>query len=251
MLKVLVASVASLFLVTAASLVACDGSDDSQFKDEPLLPDAEDGPISSLVPDAGEAGLEAGPESCTPKIPDGFTPTWKPPTRATACTTAQIDAYWTACLVDPGTTEGDGTCAAWKADAANAACATCAEPDDKSGPIQWQQARAFYTINVAGCISEQQGKPEVGECGEAYNAAVQCSRASCEFCFGLGGSFDQFRDCQKEVANEGLCKSYETVQSNACSGIREPDAGTLGCFNSGTESQKVHFSRVVGLLCGP
>ena len=36
--------------------------------------------------------------------------------------------------------------------------AACAEPDDKSGPIQWQLGRKFYTLNVAGCIARRAGR---------------------------------------------------------------------------------------------
>jgi len=251
MLKPFFGSAVIVFTVLGASFIAaaCSSSTDSTFKEEDPKFDATDGPISSLVPDSGlDGNKEAGPSSCPPAIPAGFAPAWKAPVKTAACSSTQLKEYWDKCLADPGKTEADGTCTAWKA--ANKACGDCAEPDDKSGPIQWQLSRKFYTLNIAGCIEVQQQKPELAECGEAYNAAVECGRQSCEFCFGLGGTFDQFRDCQRRVASEGVCKSYENVQANKCQGIKTAGEPTLQCFNSGSEAQEAHFTRVVGLLCG-
>jgi len=245
----------SAFVVLAvaggALAVACSSVSSSTFIGEPTTPDAEDGPISVLVPEASvEAGAEAGPVSCDPAIPAGFAPSWTPPTKASACSEAQLKAYYASCLANAGKTEADGTCAAWKADAANQDCAACAEPANKSGPIQWHSARKFFTLNVAGCLAVQQGKPEAGECGEAYNAAVTCARESCEGCFAIGGTFEQFRECQKKVASEGICKSYESTQSTKCQGVKTAGSDTILCFNDGAETQETHFTRVIGLLCG-
>jgi hypothetical protein len=233
-------------------VVACSSSSDSTFSDPPK-PDAEPDAPGTLVPLEGggpDAGGEAGPASCPPSIPPTFAPTWKPPTKSAACSTADIAAYYAACLANPGTTEKDGTCAKFKAD--HATCAACAEPADNSGPVQWQLQRAFYTSNIAGCIAVAQGMPEVGKCGEAYNAAVQCSRAACEFCFGLGGTFQQFSTCQQEAGKQGVCKSYETVQSTACAGYTAAGSPALKCVKSSSaEANDVYFERVVGVICGP
>jgi hypothetical protein len=234
--------------------VACDSSPESTFDPEPPKPDVEDGPISSLIPDGGGPGdgsPEAGPASCPPAIPAAFAPTWTAPTKTAACTAPQLKGYYDACLADPAKTEADGTCSKFKAAADTAACGACAEPDNKTGPVQWQLNRKFYTINVAGCIAITQNAPEVGKCGEAYNAAVQCTRQSCESCFDIGGTFDQFRDCQKSVQGTGICKSYETAQGTACTGYKDTGSPALACFNSGTELQEAHFTRVVATICGP
>jgi len=60
----------------------------------------------------GEGGLgppdaaEAGPTSCDPMLPATFMPTWTPPTVvASACSTADLAAYYHACLENPGVTE--------------------------------------------------------------------------------------------------------------------------------------------------
>ena len=232
------------------AVVACSSSSDSTFSPEPPKPDAEDGPISSLIPDSGggDALGEAGPASCSPKIPDPFAPTWAAPAKKAACSTADVKGYYDACLANVSVTEADGTCTKWKA--AHAACGACAEPDDKTGPVQWNLNRKYQTLNTAGCIAITQYGPDAGKCGEAYNAAVQCTRQSCEACFSIGGTFDQFRDCQKSVQGIGICKSYETVQGTACQGYKDTGSAALDCFNNGSETQELHFSRVITLFCG-
>jgi hypothetical protein len=244
-------AVASLFS-GALIVVACSSSAESQFPGEPPKPDAEPDAVGTLVPEGGNPdAAEAGPASCPPVIPPAFAPVWKAPTKSAACTTEELKGYWDACLADPGKTEGDGTCAKFKAD--HATCGTCAEPDDKSGPIQWQLNRKFYTLNVAGCIAVAQAAlPEPEKCGEAYNAAVQCGRESCSYCFEAGGTFNQFTECQKAVGAQGICKSYETTQSAACQGYKNAGSPALDCFNNGSgEATEAHFTRVVGLICGP
>lgn len=251
MLKPFAGSAAVVVAVLGASFIAiaCSSSEDSTFEDGEQKFDATDGPISSLVPDSGLDAAKPGPSSCPPAIPAGFTPAWKAPTKAAACSPAQLKEYWAKCLADPTKTEADGSCAAWKA--ANTTCGDCAEPDDKSGPIQWHLSRKYYSLNIAGCIHVQQQKAELADCGEAYNSAVQCGRESCEFCFGLGGTFEQFRDCQRLVSSEGVCKSYESVVGTKCQGIKNAGEPTLQCFGTGqAKDAEADFTRVVGLLCG-
>jgi hypothetical protein len=255
MVKAFATSALALVAGACVSIVfvACSNKEDSEFKDEPPLFEGGPDQISPLVPDssAPDGKAEAGPSSCPPAIPSGFTPTWIPPTKTNACESAQLKEYFDKCIADPSKTEPSGECAAWKADAANTACGSCAEATDNSGPIQWHQNRLFFTLNVAGCIAITQNKPAVGECGEAYNAAVQCSRQSCDFCFGIGGTFDQFRTCQGQVQTQGICKSYETAQSAACPGLTSGGSPAIPCFKTTAESAEAHFTRVVGLFCGP
>lgn len=236
----------------ALIVVACSSSTDSTFPGEPPKPDAEPDAPGTLVPEGGglpDSAAEAGPSSCPPAIPGTFAPSWKPPKKSAACSAADITAYYNACLANPATTEKDGTCATFKS--AHAACAACAEPDDKSGPIQWQANRKFYTSNIAGCIAIVQNAPEPGKCGDAYNAAVQCSRAACEFCFELGGTFDQFSACQKEAGKQGLCKSYENAQAAACAGYNSPGSPALKCLKtSSAEPADSYYPRLIGAICG-
>lgn len=245
--------VAALFSSTFI-VVACSSTSDSEFPAEPPKPDAGPDAPGPLVPEGGglpDRAPEAGPASCPPSIPPTFTPVWKAPAKSAACTADELKDYWDACLANPGKTEVDGTCTKFKTD--HATCGACAEPDDKSGPIQWQLNRKFYTLNVAGCIAvAQEALPEPEKCGEAYNAAVQCGRESCSYCFEAGGTFNQFTDCQKEVGKLGICKSYESAQAAACQGYKDAGSPAIPCFNNGgAEAPEVHFTRVVGLVCGP
>jgi hypothetical protein len=237
----------------AIIVVACSSSSDSTFAGDPPKPDAEPDAPGTFLPDGGGPdGGEGGAKTCTATLPQPFTPTWKAPTRtAAACTTEELKQYWDACLANAAKTEGDGTCAKFKTD--HAACGACAEPDDKSGPIQWQLSRKFYTLNVAGCIAVQQTGTDAGAsgCGEAYNAAVQCSRESCLSCITEANSFPLFSECQKGVGMKGICKSYETAQGSACQGYKDTGSPALECFPKGTEAQEPFFTRVVGLFCGP
>lgn len=243
-------------LLATTVIVACSSSNDSTFPADPPKPDAEPDAPGSLV---GEGGLgppdaaEAGPTSCAPMLPATFMPTWKPPTVvASACSTADLAAYYHACLENPGVTEKDGTCMKFKTDAATKACADCAEPTDNSGPIQWQSNRKFYTSNIAGCIAVTQMKTGPDDCGAAYNAAVQCSRASCTYCFDEGGTFDQFSACQKDASKVGQCMSLGMDEAAKCAGYTAMGSPAVKCLKTtSAEPNDSYYERLVGVICGP
>lgn len=246
---------AAVFGMVLVSVGACsDSSDGSKFGEDTPKPDAESDAVGPLLGETGapDAKGEGGTGTCTAKIPDNFKPTWKAPTKAAgACTAAELKMYWDSCLADAGKTESDGTCAKFKTD--HASCGACAEPDDKSGPIQWQLSREFYTLNIAGCIAVTQTGTDAGAsgCGEAYNAAVQCSRESCITCITEAQDFNLFNQCQKGVGMKGICKSYETAQGAACTGYKDAGSPALTCFPADSESQESFFTRVVSVTCGP
>ena len=238
----------------AAIVVACSSkTDDSEFQ-PPGDKDAQDGPISNLLIEGGPDSGKDGPAgSCSPAVPMPFTPTWVAPAPgASACTTVEIKGYYDACLVNAGVTEQDGTCTAYKA--AHKPCTDCAEPANKSGPVQWHVARNFYTINTAACIAvAQKGLDGGGNgCGEAYNAAAECTRESCVSCITVAKSFPKFIECQREVGNRDLCKEYEDGKSPKCDGYRDPGSPAIPCFpTSNAEDQLPYFTRVITLMCGP
>ena len=257
----LLAALCFVAVPTAFVVVACSSSDNSEFPGDPPKPDAEPDAPGSFLPDGGGKDGEGGATSCTPKLPDPFTPTWKVPTKNTAaCTAQEVALYFAACLKAPGATEADGTCAKFKTD--HATCGACAEPDDKSGPIQWQLGRKFFTLNLGGCIAAQQEGTDAGTsgCGEAYAAAVQCSRESCISCISEANSFPLFSECQKKVGMQGICKSYETTQGTACTGYKNAGSPALECFpKTSAESTELamtgvsetFYSRVVSATCAP
>ena len=242
---------------STATVIACssDNSGDSTF----VKPDAPDGGTidNPLLPDgggeAGEAG--GGPQCETPTIPTDFKATWKAPTRApTACTTEDLQGYYDGCLKDVNAVDA---CATYRT--AHATCTSCVEsPADSSGPIQWRKirddARAYYTLNIAGCIAVQQapdGQDEAG-CGAKYNAAIQCKRDSCTQCLETGGTFGNYTYCQSLVATQGVCASLSSDYGTSCQGTSST-APTNECFqkSSGAEDASTYLVRVMGLTCGP
>lgn len=249
----------ALFSATVVVVACSSDSDPSEFPGDPAKNDAADDSPGSF----SEAGLkdarEAGPNSCTPSTPNPFTPVWKAPAKAAAaCSTQDLKDYYTACLFNAGVTEGDGTCAAYKA--AHPTCAACTEPTDQGGPIQWHAGRKFYTLNVAGCIALNQAGTDAGAsgCGEAYNAVIDCARQSCITCITEASSFPLFSNCQTDV-KQSTCKTYETARSTACGSGATAYPGALDCFPKGAETTELmgtgisesFYTRVMAFTCGP
>lgn len=245
----------SLFFVVGAiaiasvTVFACSDKTDSEFGNQPDATPDGNGPISPLVPEGStEGGEGGGPVKCDPAIPASFQPVFTAPAKqAGACMADEIQGYWDACLKDPSKVDG---CKAY-ADAHKSCARDCIEPENKSGPVQWHQNRLYYTLNTAGCLGLQGGGDNT--CAEAYHAAVQCSRESCQGCFDTGGNFDQFSACQKQTQTLGVCKSYQNAQSEACQGIRDAGAATLGCFmdQAAGDTLETLYKRYAGYWCGP
>lgn len=240
-----IAAVVCLALV-GSTLIACFGGDESKFDDSPKPVVSDPAPISPIVPEtpASDGGADAALLSCSPAIPSTFTPEWIAPSKESACTPDDLAGYWEACLKNASDQK---KCEAWTA--AHATCTACVEAPNGSGPVQWHQDRLFYTMNVAGCIALEQEKADADSCGAAYNAAVQCNRASCDACFAKGGNFDVFRGCQTTSQQTGVCKSYEAIQGSVCAGIKDTGAKTLDCFRGTGEAAQDHFLRVEKLFC--
>lgn len=243
-------------LFATSVVVACSNNTDSTFPGDPPKPDAEPDAPGSLV---GEGGLgppdaaEAGPTSCPAMLPAGFTPMWKAPTAAaSACSTADLTAYYHACLENPGVTENDGTCTKFKTDPATKACADCAEPPDNTGPVQWTSHRKAYLSNVGGCIAVAQGMTGPDSCGAAYSAAIQCKRAACTYCFDEGGTFNQFGACQTDAAMLGECVSLGKDEAAKCAGYTAMGSPAVKCIKTtSNEADLTYYPRLVGVICGP
>ncbi len=194
----------------------------------------------------GNTPVDTGsPVNCTPSLPATFNPTWKAPVaRAGQCQADELTGYFDACLpkIDAA------GCLAWLDE--HKTCAECIEPDDNSGAIQIYSNRTYLTLNVAGCIALVQNQLGADKCGAMYDRAAQCRRQSCDDCFSLGGTFQNFTDCQNKAAQTG-CKTYEDQSSAACVGYKDPDGGAPDCFpRSQNEQNRDHFVRVMGIMCG-
>jgi hypothetical protein len=242
-------------LAGAGLVFACSGSDNnSNFADTPLLPEAGDAPTGFNTDGAGEGGGEGGTPNCTAAIPGGFTPNWIAPNTSLkgSCKAADIDAYYTQCLSDGtqiGTPTWTAQCDKWVA--SNTACASCLEPSNHSGPVQWYEVlgvkRRYVTFNIAGCIAIEQNALGANDCGGAYNTAVECKRQACEQCFATGGTAAQFLSCEQSAGGQGVCKSYGAVESSTCS-----DAGPepAQCKVAAGQTDADFFKQLMTVFCG-
>lgn len=232
----------------ALAVIACDDESTSKFPgggDDAGSTDTGPG----FVVDANPGDDGTAPLSCNPNLPGTFAPAWKAPTKASACTAQQLGEYYDACLTTQSADAGD-PCKTWTT--ANAACATCIEPTDNTGPIQWHRDRYYYTLNVAGCLSLERNEPNAGQCPASYAASIECQRAACDGCFGAkGATFQDFQTCQKS-AKGSACATYETTFGQICgTTFNDPDGGAYDCFPQPSDANsKVHFVRVEGIFCG-
>lgn len=239
---------------SVASVAACSDEDESTFKEG--TPDAStDSPGTFNLDSGGDAPVLGDAEpgaKCEPVIPDNYKPSWNAPAKPSSpgpCAAGDLTAYYDECLATLGNPDAGNACDTWKA--ANAACTSCIEPANNSGPIQWHQQRFYYTLNVAGCIAIKQDAYEEAACGGAYNAAITCEREACAGCFKTGTStFADFRACQNAASMVGYCKSLETQQASVCTGVKTATE-TAPCFKDAAEDNKTFFTRAMGIFCGP
>lgn len=252
----LVLSIATVFASLAVGVIACSDDDGgSSFND---------GAKDSGIPDTGSFVTDSGPDDdastpvvCNPSLPSTFAPTWNPPTKKSACTTAQLGEYYDRCLADLDEDPDAGpdastACQIWTA--ANADCATCIAPTDGTGPIEWHLGTQYdyYTINVAGCLSLERNEPDAGGCPAAYAASIQCQRASCQDCFlDENATFDDFQQCQSGAKTTGCAELNAHVGEVCGTTYNDPDGGAYDCFRQGSEDPKTHYVRVEGIFCGP
>jgi hypothetical protein len=241
--------------------VACDDSEPpSNFNEKPDGGDQLDtGPSFNTDGTAGNDDAPIGPVNCEPSLPTTFTPEWIPPTKTSACTTAELGEYYDACTPDMKAEP----CTTWMT--AHPACTNCIEPDDNSGPIQLYRDRTVVTLNVGGCIAIQQNDLAADKCGAKYDGNQQCRRRSCDGCFAQpGATFTDFQICQGKAATTG-CVPYTTEQNTACGRDYQADPEVAKCFPTADEQRdrnganadaakaanKSFYSRVEGIYCGP
>lgn len=234
----------------AALAIACDDSNpESGFAEGPEDAAAPD--TGSFVVDSG--GDSATPVDCTPALPSNFTPSWAAPTKASACSAAQLGEYFDKCLAGLGSEDPDAgdPCEPWITE--NGPCASCIAPENNSGPVQWHQGSnyEFYTMNVAGCLALERGETAAGQCPATYAAAIQCQRESCATCLSHpDATFDDFQGCQTS-SKTAVCAALGAKVNEVCGETyNDPDGGAYDCFRKNGEDAKTHFVRVEGIFCG-
>jgi hypothetical protein len=247
-------SFGSMLLVSSVcgALVACSGSTvdaPSTFVDpapDAGPPPSSDGPtLAQNLPDAGPSDASCPPTT----VPASFTPTWRPPNaqHSGACSAQQMSDFYDACLTPP---VDPATCAAYTQK--NGTCAACLATDDTAtslGPVIWHQQRTFFTINVAGCIANEQADTSKTSCGAAYQGLLECKEVACNTCFSTpGATFHAFSVCENQAAPE--CTSFADTMHTTC-GDAIHDGGASRCLPPpATTSAKTVFQIVAPLFCG-
>lgn len=246
--------VASFAVLTFTALVACKGDDaPSTFDDQKFANNTpgDNTPPGTFVPDGGASGDAGkgpvGPTTCAPKIPDPFNPTWAPPTKAEACDATELADYYDKCLTDLTGDAAVKACADWRA--AHAACTTCIEPTNGTGPIQWSDDRKLLSINIAGCVSIVQNDTTTDGCAASYGKAVECTRDACDWCIEAGGAYTTYQSCQTTARGTGVCATLETARQSKCAGITGTSGTAKTCFPAQGDTEKDHFVRVEGIFC--
>ncbi len=249
--KARVFTLALSFASVAGVAIACSSSTGSEFPNEEPDSGSDDANTGVFNPDTGKSSDSPVTVTCIPDTPQSFQPKWNPPVAAKVCSNAVIGEYYDKCLA--GAVKGDGgtPCDQWKA--ANNDCAKCIVQDaagGHEGPIQPIQNGDVNLINFAACIAVAQNKLGDDECGAEYNAAVSCTRASCEFCFGKGGDLSDFNACQNSAKTKGLCKSLDDqIATGACKGYKDANEPALACFD-GQIGSKSQVTKLIAVVCG-
>jgi hypothetical protein len=249
-----------------AIAVACGDADGSTFDGSSGGEDAGGSFETGTFNTEGGAvpGQDAGPVDCNPHLQATFTPSFKAPTRASACSAEDLAKYFDVCVE-----LNESECTKWRSE--HAACTACIEPEDLSGPIQQQLSRTYQTFNVAGCISVRKGETAEGTCPVAYWNAIQCFRDACSECPKKpGATFQDVLKCQAE-SRTTACNGWLLKAINGDAGACKPDyndpgGGAYECFQQSTDKKadggacdqantgrpcRAHYIRAMGVFCGP
>jgi hypothetical protein len=184
----------------------CDGGGDAS-SDTPLEAAADTAPEVACMPvsvtDAAVtsscAPIEAG--ACAPSGFDGGGIDWIPPRVIPgACTIAQIDAFYDACV---GPNRTNSTCTAYEHGAATSICYSCIVTDFTQpmlGPLiifDVPNGGFITELNIAGCIAVLDPCNEA--CARAVQRQLRCTFETCpSTCFpasGLAACADQAKMC--------------------------------------------------------
>jgi hypothetical protein len=233
--------------VASVCVLACSSTEASTFKNEPDAEPAR-GPDPDLAFDQ-DAGTDDG-GVCAPSSITGFVPKYKAPAapNLTACTDAQLDGYYAACLLAP---LDEKKCSDFKKTIGT--CGTCLDTSDTDpafGAVVWHDSDKYFTVNIPGCIAIKQKDTGDTGCGATYEALLQCRRASCETCLtGPAASFKKFSDCQR-AAGSTTCEDYYKKETAACTTLSTGTPADV-CIPPSGSTLKDAFNRIAPIFCGP
>lgn len=217
------------------------------------VPDAapRDASGDAMADAAGSADAGTCPPptvgTCAPANVATFMPQYKPPTggHQGKCTSAQLDAYFTAC---DGPSSSRANCAAFRTN--NAACATCLESQESApswGPLVFT-TNGVVQINIPGCIAILEPCNET--CARAYEAALQCEFAACETNCPVTtdpATLQAFQTCD-DTADRCGCSKY-AAGSTCAEGLTGPGHPAAICTSAA--DFQTYFKQVAPVFCGP
>jgi hypothetical protein len=164
------------------------------------------------------------------------------------CKDADTSAYYDACLVLP---VDPARCDPFKN--THATCAACLASDETArtyGPVVWHAGAEAFTLNVAGCIADEQSDVGPRGCGAAYQALVECKEQSCRACLERdGATYNAFANCEDE-AGVTVCQALNAAKNTACRISHALDAPTNACSGSGEDGTREVFAKLGRAFCG-
>jgi hypothetical protein len=203
---------AALALVVAGAMgfggvaVSCGGGDDSS------APDSSDASPDVVFHDAGSVvDDDAGGSICAPFLPADYSSTYVPPvTTNTACTSAQVQAFYDNCFATTSTSAG---CQTFYNAAENKDCVTCMYTPQGSaayGPVI-ALTNGTGEANIGGCVALVDGDNSPTSCAAKYQAGQFCEIDACSGCTIVQSdntTFTAFTKCES-AAGTSLCAGDE------------------------------------------
>jgi len=207
------------------------------------------------VPPAGGVACSSTAGACSPQDVTTFKPAWVPPVaRLGQCTSAQIAAFFAACI--DAVTGQAAACEAFRTSASNATCVGCLVTDSTASAYGASIAIPgvdSYQINAPGCIAL--AEPCNQPCAEALLAELLCGYASCDPAANGNCAVDSAATLMAEEA----CFARATTPTSpacACMGYAAAAAckeqlSGLSTTKCGGGSTEASFKNLATFMCGP
>ena len=204
--------------------------------------------VTPPVPAHGGASCppagDDGGAGCYPLDESSYSWQWRPPRHVPgACTSTQIDDFYTDCL-DQGFTMAQ--CSSWQGDVANAKCRACLYSLQSSGTygaiVLTQNA---VHVNAGGCLAlvEPCNQP----CAAALMAKAFCELDACRGCSGNAAiaCTDQAPICSSCGGYEAPSECSNIIQAAAA---QHPAVTLCGLDQPNFQQQ---YTKVATFMCGP
>jgi len=197
-----------------------------------------------LAPETGP--VDSGIQCPTPLSSiDTSQITWVPPItpNPTACSDAQIAAYFDGCL---GPNQSTSACQAFTTSAANATCLGCLITNQSASKYGALIAVGGVDYaNTSGCIAILTGDSSNTGCGAKAESVLQCESLACgDQCpVKDNASFQQYTQCTG-AADKSVCQTYVSAQCDLS------DAGSVyaTCLNHSDFAS--FYAAIAPVFCG-